>query len=241
MTLTVTPPAMDDPAALRKLLGDCLLSSIMIEHIIGQGYTTIALIAHAIKDPDQVEAFAQHLSLVPTSEVPTILSPVCSSSPCSERVHECGPGHWPCSCSAADAKELKDQFQQNYPGEFLTPSMTPSVAFLAFIKEAIGSRTLAWVPWKRRSFESDEIEAAENRRPRNDKQFIRSILADGDVGLGELPEARVDTGGPVELALSLQPVSMPSGKCPGDEWGLSPAGDEEVSREVFGIGSIEAT
>ena len=66
--MTVIVPAMDDPAALRKLLGDCLMSSIMIEHIVGLGYTTISMVAHAVGDPDQLEAFTQHLSLVPTGE-----------------------------------------------------------------------------------------------------------------------------------------------------------------------------
>ena len=63
-------------------------------------------------------------------------------------------------------------------------------------------KTLAWIPWKRRSSELDEIEFTEHRRPRNDRQLIRSILADGDVGLDELPEARVDTSGPAETALN---------------------------------------
>ena len=45
------------------------------------------------------------------------------------------------------------------------------------------------------------MEFSEYRRPRNDRQLIRSILADGDVGLDELPEAKVDTSGPVETAL----------------------------------------
>ena len=48
----------------------------------------------------------------------------------------------------------------------------------------------------------DEVEATETRRPRNDNQLIRTILADGDVGLGDLPDAKVDTSGPVEIALS---------------------------------------
>ena len=113
--------------------------------------------------------------------------------------------------TAAEAKELKDQFLINYPGELLTPSTTPSLAFLAFVKEAVETRTLNWVPWKRRSSEHDEIEATENRRPRNDKQLIRSILADGDVGLDELPEARVDTSKPVEVALVKSQCLLVSG------------------------------
>ena len=52
--------------------------------------------------------------------------------------------------TAAEAKELKDQFMTNYPGELLTPSTTPSLAFLSYIKKAVNTKTLGWVPWKRR-------------------------------------------------------------------------------------------
>ena len=61
--MTVTLPAMDDPAALRRLLGECSMASILIEHIVGMGYTTIATIAHALEDPDRLEEFVEHLSL----------------------------------------------------------------------------------------------------------------------------------------------------------------------------------
>ena len=67
-TMTVTLPAMDDPAALRRLLGECSMASILIEHIVGMRYTTIATIAHALGDPERLEDFVEHLSLVPTDE-----------------------------------------------------------------------------------------------------------------------------------------------------------------------------
>ena len=66
--MTVIVPAMDDPAAFRKLLSDSLMSSIMIEHIVGLGYTTISMLAHAVADPDQFEDFTKHLSLIPAGE-----------------------------------------------------------------------------------------------------------------------------------------------------------------------------
>ena len=149
--MTVSLPAMDDPTALRKLLGDCLMSSIMIEHIIGLGYTTISMIAHAVGDPDQFEAFTQHLSLIPTGEEYQPFSP---QSACIRRaVKECmavaleaGRSSTPeapvapqprTRLSAAEAKELKDQFCDNYAGELLTPATTPSLAFLSFVKEAL--------------------------------------------------------------------------------------------------------
>lgn len=86
-------------------------------------------------------------------------------------------------------------------GELLTPANTPSLAFLSFVKEALESKTLSWIPWKRRSSENDELMYTETRRPRNDRALIKSILADGDVGLDELPEAKVDISGPIESVL----------------------------------------
>eukprot|EP00435_Cladocopium_sp_Y103_P061362 s777_g23.t1 len=67
--------------------------------------------------------------------------------------------------SASEAKELKDQFSINYPGELLTPASTPSLAFLSFIQDAVESKTLAWVPWKKRSSELDEAEGSSLRAP----------------------------------------------------------------------------
>ena len=76
------------------------------------------------------------------------------------------------------------------------------MAFLSLVKDAVESRTLSWFPWKRRSSEADELEYSDHRRPRTDKQLIRSILADGDVAFDNLPEAKVDTGGPIESVLT---------------------------------------
>ena len=73
--MTVTVLAMDDPAALRRLLGECAMPSIWVEHIIGMGYTAIAMIAHAVGDADQLEAFSQHLSLVRAGETFSPFSP----------------------------------------------------------------------------------------------------------------------------------------------------------------------
>ena len=174
-----------------------------------------ATIAHALGDPERIEEFVEHLSLIPTGETFVPFSPQTASirravRECISVALESGRSSAPVSTvaapvrtrlTAAEAKELKGQFLINYTGELLTPSTTPSLAFLAFVKEAVETRTLNWVPWKRSSSEHDEIEATENRRPRNDKQLIRSILADGDVGLDELPEARVDTSKPVDVAL----------------------------------------
>ena len=44
--------------------------------------------------------------------------------------------------TAAEAKDPKDQFANNCPGELLAPSTTPSLAFLSYIKEAVDTKTL---------------------------------------------------------------------------------------------------
>ena len=49
------------------------MPSILIEHIIGMGHTTIAMIA--VGDADQLEAFSQHLSLVSAGETFSPFSP----------------------------------------------------------------------------------------------------------------------------------------------------------------------
>ena len=70
MTLTITP-AMDDTTdttALRKLLSDCLVSVPTVDHVVDKGCTTIATMAHAVGDPDQLDAFIQHIILVPEGE-----------------------------------------------------------------------------------------------------------------------------------------------------------------------------
>ena len=77
--MTITLPAMDDPAALRRLLGECSMASILIEHIVGMGYTTSATITHALGDPERLEDFVEHLGLVPTGETFNPFSPQTAS------------------------------------------------------------------------------------------------------------------------------------------------------------------
>ena len=208
--------AMDESLALRKVLQDCQMSTAAVDHIIGMGYTSIALLANAVGAESNLDEFVKHVSPVPEGETFQQFSPQTASI--RRSVKEClalsmvaGRASFPeppvlplprAKMTSSEYKELKDQFLTNYPGELLTPSNTPSLAFLSFVKDAVDSKTLSWIPWTRRSSESDELEYSEHRRPRTDKQLIRSILADGDIGFDDLPEAKVDTGGPVESVLS---------------------------------------
>ena len=103
--------------------------------------------------------------------------------------------------TAPEVKDMKQQFCVNYPGELLTPATTPSVPFLAYVKEAVDTKTLSWIPWKRRSSERDEVEFTEHRRPRNDRQLIRSILAEGELALEDILEAKIEPGANIDTAL----------------------------------------
>ena len=97
--MTVTLPAMDDPAALRKLLGECSMAPILIELIVGLGYTTIATIAHALGDPERIEEFVEHVSLIPTRETFIPFSPQTASI--RRAVRECISVALEAGCSSA--------------------------------------------------------------------------------------------------------------------------------------------
>ena len=68
----------------------------------------------------------------------------------------------------------------------------PSLSFLSILKEAIEGNCLAWVPWKNRTSESDEQAFLEHRRPRNERQLLRSLLAEGETALHDQPEAVIN-------------------------------------------------
>jgi len=103
--------------------------------------------------------------------------------------------------SVADVKALRNEFCQNYPGELLLPSTMPSLSFLCLLKESIETNNFAWIPWKSRTSEADEQIFLEHRRPRNDRQLLRSLLSEGEAVLNEQPEATINHQAPVEVVL----------------------------------------
>ena len=103
--------------------------------------------------------------------------------------------------SIADVKALKNEFCQNYPGELPMPATMPSLSFLCLLKEAIETNNFTWVPWKSRTSEADEQTFLEHRRPRNDRQLLRSLLAEGETVLNDQPEAIINHQAPVEVVL----------------------------------------
>ena len=180
-------------------MAECHIPSIQIEHIVNAGYPTIALLAHRVHDESKMEEFVEHLSLVPDGESFQTFPPQSASSRrvLKECIAKCvwsgrdsvsGDSAPPVvaktKLSSADVKAMRAEFCQNYPGELLTPSTMPSISFLGLLKEAIETNT-----WKSCTSEADEQTFLEHRRPRNDRQVLRSLLAEGESVLSEQPEA----------------------------------------------------
>jgi hypothetical protein len=208
--------ALDDPVSFRSLMVDCHMPSIQIEHIFNAGYTTIALRAHGIHDESKMEEFVEHLSLIPDGDTFQTLSPQPAAirRVLKECIAKCvlsgrdSPVDAPVApaaktrLSVADVKALKTEFCQNYPGELLLPVTMPSLSFLCILKDAIDTNNFTWTAWKSRTSEADEQAFAEHRRPRNDRQLLRSLLTEGDSVRTEQPEAVINHQAPVEVVLA---------------------------------------
>ena len=206
---------MDDHGTFRTLMNDCGVSSVQMEHIVAMGYNTVSLLAHAVPEPDQLEPFVEHISLIPMGEEFQKFSPQTASlrrlvKECVEKVMQAGrqslsepPTPVPArsKLSAAEVKDMKQVFQQTYPGELLTAATTPSVAFLAIVKEAHDTNTFGWIPWKSRTSEQDELDYTETRKPRNDRALLRTLINEGSEALFDGPEATFQASAPVEIVL----------------------------------------
>ena len=213
--MSFPPMALDDPVSFRALMVDCQMPSIQIEHIINAGYTTVALLAHGIHDESKMEDFVEYLSLVPEGEAFQTFSPQsaairrvlkeciakCVISGRDTTVESTPSPSTKTRLSVADVKALKNEFCQNYPGELLLPSTMPSLSFLSLLKEAIETNNFTWIPWKSRTSEADEQIFLEHRRPRNDRQLLRSLLSEGEAVRNEQPEAVINHQAPVEVVL----------------------------------------
>ena len=205
-TMASQSSPLDDPATFRSLMIECHLPSIQIEHIVTSGYTTIALLAHGVHDESTMEEFVDYLSLIPAGERSETFSPQSASirrvlKECISRCVQSGRESSTESSitplvksklSMVDVKALRADFCQNYPGELLTSQSMPSLSFLSILKEAIDGNCLAWVPWKSRTSEADEQAFLEHRRPRNERQLLRSLLSEGKSALHDQPEAVIN-------------------------------------------------
>ena len=66
--LSSATTAMDDSSVFKKLLSDCQMPAEVADHIVGMGYTSIALMANAVGSEANLEEFVKHISPVPAGE-----------------------------------------------------------------------------------------------------------------------------------------------------------------------------
>ena len=98
--------------------------------------------------------------------------------------------------TAEMAKDLRAKFLTHYPGELLSPDVTPSLHFLQHLRSSLDDKGLLWVPWRLCSSEADALHWQESRRPRTDKQLLSLLLPDDDSSC-----AVVSLSGPAEPTL----------------------------------------
>ena len=193
------------------------MPSIQIEHIINAGYTTVALLAHGIHDESKMEDFVEYLSLVPDGELFQTFSPQSAAirrvlkeciSRCvvsgRETAAEPTPSPSIKAClSVANVKASRMSSvrttQVNCCCRLLCHHCRSCACSRRQLKRTIlhGSR----IPWKSRASEADEQIFLEHRRPRNDRQLLRSLLSEGEAVPNEQPEATINHQAPVEVVL----------------------------------------
>lgn len=206
---------VDSEEALILLLKACRVPQAQIDHLVLMGFTTCVLLAHGVSDPSQLDAFVEHVSHLPDGATFNAFSSQSAAlrdavSQCIVRTQEAGRGvdvsqnfsqtPVPPKLTISEVREMRDRFMKSYPGELLTPSVMPSLPFLQLVKDQLDQGALSWVPWKSRTSESNELEFLERRKPRNDGQLLRSLLADGAY-VEDNPEAKVPLHENPELVL----------------------------------------
>lgn len=138
--LAMAQLALDDPLALKKLLGDCAVPAPVVAHLDQLGYRSVALLGFAVPSDGQVDELIEKLMPRDLGENVDLLSPGASSlrrviRQCFEACQSKG-GSLPSEpvlanstrpkLSLAECKELKIKFAEHFPGELLTPESTPS-------------------------------------------------------------------------------------------------------------------
>ena len=205
---TMAQLALDDPLALKKLLGDCAVPAPVVANLDHLGYRSVALLGFAVPTDGHFDDLIEKLMPRDLGETIDLLSPGAASlrralrqcfEACQSKGEPTMANPTKPKLSLAEYKELKTKFTEHFPGELLTPESTPSYMFLASLKDQIDAGIWTWTPWRHRISEHAEMLFQENRKPRSDHQLLQRMLNQQD--LLDFPEASVPSGGPVEPVL----------------------------------------
>ena len=196
----IMPPAsrLDDPSALADFLSSISAPDTLAAAIKSAGFHTLGSLAFALSDPsdpDEVMQFIRVILKIPDADASATFRPdasclrrtileACSIAPPraasanapSQLLPAAPAASGSHKLTAAEFLALRKDYLKKYPGELLTPANTPSVEMLSLIKQHHEAGQSVWVPWRQRTSESDFLQWEESRRPRSDRQMLRSLL-----------------------------------------------------------------
>ncbi|CAE7889740.1 slc47a1, partial [Symbiodinium necroappetens] len=219
----IMPPAsrLDDPSALADFLSSISAPDTLAAAVKSAGFHTLGSLASALtdpSDPDEVMQFIRVILKIPDGDATATFRPdvsclrrtileACSIAPpraASANAPSQLPPAAPSASSsnkitAAEFLSLRKDYLKKYPGELLTPANTPSVEFLSLIRQHHESGQSVWIPWRQRTSEADFLHWEESRRPRSDRQMLRSLLDLPDEAAG--PTFGFSLNGPSESVL----------------------------------------
>ena len=204
---------LDDPDALSALLQQWAAPPEVKTRLEAAGFNTLGLLGHALPSPDKEDSFIiTVLGLDPNNPVLLHSAPsaclrrrlttaqdMCPPAPAVSAPGSIAPsGSAPAvvKLSPSEVQALRQKFQSSYPGELLTPEAMPAPEFLSALQHAFSSGASPWLPWRSRCTEADAISWHDSRRPRSDRQLLRTLLEAEEEAPG--PTAFVPQSGPIE-------------------------------------------
>ena len=204
---------LDDAAALAALLQQWGAPAAVLSRLQATGFTTLGLLAHALPSPDAEDSFistvpeldAADTSLLHTAPAACLrrllahaqeLCPSPLSAPSATSAFPSAPPSAAHKLMPSEVQDMRKAFLTSYPGELLTPELMPAPEFLSALQQAFLTGASPWLPWRSRCTESDAISWHDSRRPRTDRQLLRSFLEAEEESPG--PTAFVPSSGPVE-------------------------------------------
>ena len=204
---------LDDASALAALLQQWGSPPTVMTRLQATGFSTLGLLAHALPSPDAEDSFiCTVLELDPADSALLHSAAAASLRRLLAHAQELCPSPNPSSGSIpslasaqpssahkltpSEVQDMRKKFLSSYPGELLTPELMPAPEFLSALQHALSTGASPWLPWRSRCTEADAISWHDARRPRTDRQLLRSFLEAEEESPG--PTAYVPTSGPVE-------------------------------------------
>ena len=204
---------LDDAAVVSALLQQWGAPASVLTRLQATGFTTLGLLGHALPSPDAEDSFlCTVLELDPADSAMLHSAPAACLRRLLTHAQDLCPSQYtaaPASSSLTPApsaqsrklmpsevQAMRQKFLASYPGELLTPELMPAPELLSALQHAFATGASPWLPWRSRCTEADAISWHDARRPRTDRQLLRSFLEAEEESPG--PTAFVPNSGPVE-------------------------------------------